>query len=316
MEFVNFGRTNMRVSVAALGCGGHSRLGQSQGASVEHSVKLIHAALDLGVNFIDTAAGYKTEDIVGQAMLGRRDAAFISTKAPLTHEGKGDDDFVSPAQLRASLEESLVRLKTDYVDVFYLHGLKVGQYEHCRAHFFPEMEKMRDEGKVRFFGVSEAFIRETDHDMLKVAVREDFWDVMMVGFNMLNPSARQSIFPATQKKNIATLGMFAVRKALSNPEALAKLLQGLHDEGALNFDAMDRDNPLGFLLESGDASSIANAAYRFCRHEAGLDVVLTGTGKIAHLEENVASILQGPLHAETCEKLRDLFGHINSVSGN
>ncbi len=68
MAYTTLGRTGLRVSVAGLGCGGFSRLGQGQGSSVAHSIGVVRAALDAGVNFIDTAAQYGTEDIVGQAL--------------------------------------------------------------------------------------------------------------------------------------------------------------------------------------------------------------------------------------------------------
>ena len=78
----------------------------------------------------------------------------------------------------------------------------------------------------------------------------------------------------------------------------------------------DADDPLGFLTNSGDASSVPNSAYRYCRHTPGVDVVLTGTGKIEHLKQNVASILEPPLSAASLERLDTLFGKVASVSGN
>ena len=75
-----------------------------------------------------------------------------------------------------------------------------------------------------------------------------------------------------------------------------------------------RDDPLGFL--GTDATSVVNAAYRFCRHEPGVDVVLTGTGNRRHLEENVRHIQDAPLPDAALAKLAALFGGIDSVSGN
>ena len=81
MQRTTLGRTGFEVSVAGLGCGGYSRLGQAYGASVSESEALIAAALDLGVNFVDTAPAYRTENIVGRALRGRRESAVVSTKA-------------------------------------------------------------------------------------------------------------------------------------------------------------------------------------------------------------------------------------------
>ena len=82
MNFTTLGRTDLNVSVAGLGCGGHSRLGQSYGHTFEQSRAVVEAAVDLGVNFIDTAAAYRTEEIVASALGGQRERAIVSTKPP------------------------------------------------------------------------------------------------------------------------------------------------------------------------------------------------------------------------------------------
>lgn len=316
MDYVEFGATGARVSVAGLGCGGHSRLGQTQGASFDHSVAIVQAAIDQGITLIDTAVVYGTEDIVGTALQGRRDQVLISTKAVVRKHGDMDSKFITPAQLRESLEASLKRLKTDYVDVFNLHGVALSEYDYCQSHMMPELLKLREEGKLRFVGITERFGSETAHEMLNLAVEDDFWQVMMIGFNLLNPSARKSLLKRTQAMGVGTLCMFAVRRALSNPAALAELVEGLIASAELDASLVDKEAPLGFLTDPGVASSVTEAAYRFCRHEPGIDVVLTGTGKPAHLSENIGSILQDPLPAETLNRLHQMFGDIDSVSGN
>ena len=86
MQHATLGRTGIEVSVAGLGCGGHSRLGQSYGATEAQSVAVIHQALDLGINLIDTAQAYGTESIVGKALRGRHDEVVLSTKALPVHK--------------------------------------------------------------------------------------------------------------------------------------------------------------------------------------------------------------------------------------
>ena len=73
------------------------------------------------------------------------------------------------------------------------------------------------------------------------------------------------------------------------------------------------EDPLGFLLSEGGATSLTDAAYRFARHEPGCDVVLFGTSSIAHMRANVASILSAPLAGATVQKLYDLFGRLRGV---
>ena len=72
----------------------------------------------------------------------------------------------------------------------------------------------------------------------------------------------------------------------------------------------------GFLVHEGGAASVVDAAYRFARHEPGCHVVLTGTGSVEHLDENVRSINAPPLPGADLDRLRSLFGHLDHLSGN
>ena len=312
MEQVVLGRTAIKSSVAGLGCGGHSRLGQATGRSEKESIEIVKRTLDLGVNFIDTARVYGTEDIVGKAIKGRRGEVVLSTKAPpLNREGS-----VDAADLRRTLEESLRSLQTDTVDLFHLHGVTGEHYDHCIDVHVPEMLRMRDEGKIRFLAISEQFGRDTGHVMLSRAIKDDCWDVMMVGFNLLNPSARARVFPMTMEKDIGILVMFAVRRTLGRREEIRRVIGELLSEGLIDASGVDPEDPLGFLVGPEGASSVVDAAYRFTRHEPGTHVVLTGTGSIKHLEENLASISKGPLTSTDLDRLRLLFGRLDNLSGN
>src|SRR5580658_67630 len=104
MDYTTLGRTGLAVSVAGLGCGGNSRLGLSTGKTEADAVALIRAAIDLGVNLIDTAAAYGTEGVVGQALRGvEREKVVVCTK--VTRQA-GEQHF-SPQWVVQSLESSL-----------------------------------------------------------------------------------------------------------------------------------------------------------------------------------------------------------------
>ena len=123
------------------------------------------------------------------------------------------------------------------------------------------------------------------------------------------------MFAQTLEKDVGTLIMFAVRRALSRPEALQELLAGLVEEGTVG-DSLSGDDPLGFVAAHPDVESLVQAAYRFCRHEPGAHVILTGTGNAAHLEANVAHIQAPKLPDEIADRLGTLFDGVDSVSGN
>ncbi len=308
MNYTRLGNTGLDVSVVGLGCGGPSRLGQRGGKSTDHSVRLVRQALDLGVTFLDTAENYGTEEIVRAAIRDvPRDRIVISTKKIMPEPGYPD-----PAGfMRAGVEASLKRLGTDYVDVFHLHGVSEERYDFAAGVMAPVLGELRQEGKIRAVGITEEFPANPRHEMLRRGLQDPWWDVVMVGFNLLNPSARRSVFPLTREKGVGTLVMFAVRRALSQPARLARLLVEMEQRGLVEPGA-----DLGFLTDDGCAGSLTEAAYRFCVHEPGADVVLTGTGDEGHLAANIEAALKPPLPPGALERLEALFGDVDSVTGN
>ncbi len=312
MDYVTLGRTGLRASVLGLGGGGHSRLGQQTGASMGESVAIVRRALEHGVNFFDTAEAYGTETLVGEALQGvARHDILLSTKKSVSVDGR----MIGGEELSRGLDASLARLRTDYVDVYHLHGVRADQYDHAVAELVPALLRLRDQGKIRFLGITEAFAADPGHGMLARAVRDDCWDVVMVGFNILNQSARDRVLAETRQRNVGVLCMFAVRDALSRPAKLSETVVELARQGLVEADALDMDDPLGFLMDEAGAKSVPDAAYRFCRAESGMHVVLSGTGNARHLDENVASILSPPLPHSVRQRLIDMFARVDNVSG-
>ncbi len=111
--------------------------------------------------------------------------------------------------------------------------------------------KLRDQGKIRFLGITEGFSADTKHVMMERAARDPHWDVMMVGFSILNQSARERVLAETSRQDIGVLCMFAVRDALSRPAKLRETVAELVEQGLIDGDALDAENPLGFLERGG-----------------------------------------------------------------
>jgi L-galactose dehydrogenase len=184
MEYVTLGRTGLRASVIGLGTGGPSRLGLATGRSEADAVALIHRALDLGVNVIDTAHAYGTETVVGSALAGgRAAAAIVATKRAAAENGARPTE----PMIAESLEASLRRLRTDRLNLFLLHGLLVEDYAYAVAEIVPALRRLRDAGKVRFLGVSKAFGQDRQHEMLGRALADGWWDAIMVGVKHAEP---------------------------------------------------------------------------------------------------------------------------------
>ncbi|TXL71899.1 aldo/keto reductase [Vineibacter terrae] len=310
MDYTTLGRTGLRVSVAGLGCGGNSRIGQGTGLSADESVALVREALDLGVSFIDTAEAYGTEDIVGRAVSAvPREQVVISTKC-LIRAGAG---LRSAAEVVQALEASLRRLRLDHVDVFHLHAVAPDAYAHALGELAPALLREKEKGKLRHLGITETGPRDPAQKTLQRAVHDPCWEVMMLAFHMMNQGARLKLFPHTRRQGIGTLLMFVVRNIFSVPGLLARTMKDLAAAGRVPSGLADTDRPLGFLVHEGGASSLTDAAYRFARHEPGTDVVLFGTGNRAHLRANIESILKPPLPAADVQQLYDLFGALEGV---
>ena len=313
MEYRRLGRTGLEVSVMSLGCGGPSRLGLSTGRTTEQSAAVVRAALDAGVNFIDTATAYRTEPLVAAGLRGRkRDSVVLSSKRGL-RSGNGDR-LLTGTELEEAVEASLRRLDTDYIDVYHLHGVSPEQYAHARDEMVPALQRMREAGKVRFLGITERFGNDTEHRMLRDALDDGCFDVLMVGFNMLNHTARDSVLRVAADRDIGTMIMFAVRRAFSRPERLRELLAELADRGEVDRELANAPEPFGFL--TAESEDLADAAYRYCIDEPGVSTVLSGTGNVHHLRANAASFARGPLSAAARVHVDRLFARVTSVSGS
>lgn len=309
MEYTILGRTGLKVSVMGVGCGGPSRIGQNTGRTIDDSVALIKQAIESGVNFIDTAESYQTELIVGKALRGvKRDSIVLSSKKSMfpkiTHE-----------DAKKSFEKSLEHLGTDHIDVYHLHAVEVKHYDHYLAEIVPLLMELKDQGKIGSIGITEFFNKDTRHEMLQRALEDDYWDVMMVGFNILNQSARNLVLVKAMKKEIGILNMFAVRMALSRPKKLKKVIKTLIKNNQIDASHIDVDDPLGFLTEENQAIDIVDAAYRFCQHEPGIHVVLSGTGNRDHLAANMLSFSRPPLSQDVTNRLKKIFQNVDSVTG-
>ena len=310
MERTELGRAGLEVSVAGLGCGGRSKLGQGAGRTRRESVALVREALDLGVTLLDTAASYGTEAIVGEAIAGvPRDRFVLCTKAGIRRGRK----LLPAAAVVASLDTSLRSLRTGFVDVFQLHGVPPWAYDHAVAELVPALLKEKEKGKLRHLGITERAPHDHAHDMAARAVREGVWETVMLAFHMMHQNARGTILPETVGRGIGTFAMYAVRDVFSRPALLPALLRSLAEAGEVPDGLAEAEEPLAFLVHEGGASSLTDAAYRFARHEPGIDVVLFGTGSPEHLRANIASICKPPLPKSDRDRLAGLFGHLVGV---
>lgn len=307
MEYRPLGKTGLKVSVAGLGCGGNSRLGLGRGASVDDCVAIVRTAVDLGVNFLDTAEAYGTEEIVGLAARSYdRDKLVISTKAIFNASDTAET-------VTRKVEASLKRLGLDYVDVFHFHAVSPAAYQHHHDVLAPALVRLKEQGKVRHVGITETSPNDPEQKMLARAIQEAPWEVTMLAYSLMNQGARRQIFPDAERRGIGTLLMFVVRNIFSNAAYRHDIFAKLVEQGDLDASILSDGDPLAFVVGEGGAESITDAAYRYARHTQGVDVVLFGTGNKAHVKSNVDSILRPPLAPAIIERLNASFGHLKGV---
>lgn len=310
MDYTTLGRTELKVSVAGLGCGGFSRLGLNTGGNEASAIAIIHAALDQGVNLLDTAEPYGTEGVVGKAIKRvPRDSVVIATKASVIRGG----ERYTPERVVASLDGSLRELGIDCIDVFQLHAVPPSGYDYVRNVIAPVLLKEKERGKFRFLGITETAPNDLEHQMLLRAIPDGIWDVAMVAFHLMNQNTREAVFPASLRHRVGTLLMFAVRSIFARRERVADAMKDLAAQGKVPQSLADDPDPLGFLVHAAGAVSLTDAAYRYVRHEPGVDVVLFGTGDQEHLRSNIASILRPPLPQADRDRLKALFSHLRGV---
>ena len=203
MQYRRLGKTDMEVSVIGLGSA------QIASSATEHAVRVVHRALETGVNYLDTARSYgNSEIILGEALKGRRKDVYVSTKTgATTRDGAWQH-----------LQESLERLQTDYLDNWHLHGLKQGENLDTRLGPGGALEALieaRDQGLTRHIGCTSHMSRA----LIKALDRFDF-EVILVPMNIVEREPLDELIPLCAEKDVGVTIMKPVATGLL-PAALA-----------------------------------------------------------------------------------------------
>ncbi len=152
MEYRQLGRTGLSVSILSYGT---APLGGAYGpADTEECKRAVHLAIDEGINFFDSSPYYGTtlsEQRLGYALEGKRQNVILATKCG--RYGLNDFDF-SAKRILASVDESLSRLKTDYLDLFFAHDVEFGDFRQIVDETIPALRKIQQQGKARFIGIT------------------------------------------------------------------------------------------------------------------------------------------------------------------
>lgn len=205
MEKVQIGKTDLQVNPIGLGAnavGGHNLYPD---LNEDTGKELLHAGIDNGLNFIDTAYSYgygRSEELVGEVLQesGARDEVIVATKGAQRQSDSGIVRDNSPAFLRQTVEESLKRLQTDYIDLFYIH---FPDEDTPKDEAVGALQRLREEGKIRAIGVSNFSM-----DQLKQANKDGYVDVFQGEYNLIKREAETELLPYVLEQQISFVPYF------------------------------------------------------------------------------------------------------------
>ncbi len=298
MEYRDFGNTGLRVSEIGLGCG---PLGVDPDADY---ALLLNRALELGVNFFDSAdfySSYRSEEWLGKTLSPHRDKVVIATKFG-TIPGKGKD--FSVPHMRRSLEDSLRRLRTDYIDIYQLHSPAPSVLDD--EELLAALQETKKEGKIRCYGLStEGGQRGLD------AIDKWGVDSVQITFSLFHQDPAARFFPEAQRKGVGVIvkspldsGILGGDLDPGKPKKLddARERWG-EDETARRQQLFEKMK----FLAGQTGRTYSQAALQFVLSFDGVSAAIPGTTSLTHLEENAAAA-GGRLTLDELRRVRSLDG--------
>jgi aryl-alcohol dehydrogenase-like predicted oxidoreductase len=289
MEKRILGKTGLAVTV--LGHGAMEirgpRIWGGRPVTDTEAERILHAVLDSGINFIDTAWDYGlSEEYIGKFISGRRKEYILATKCGCTWVDKGDHDETphvwTRETLRRNIESSLQRMKTDFIDIWQLHNPTPEDVE--RDELVAFMEQVKKEGKVRHVAISSTLPH------LPIFLKWGVFETFQIPYSALERVHEVAI----SKVAAAGCGVI-VRGGVARGEPGAGL--GGKDRWTL-FEQAKLDE----LCVPGESRT--TFLMRFTISHPGMHTTIVGTKSPEHLAENIAAAQAGPLAADTYEEAK------------
>ena len=282
------GRTGAEVTV--LGYGAMELRGPPRGPAIDDADagRLLNELLDAGINLIDTSVDYgRSEELIGRFVSGRRDEYFLASKCgcPLSLPPDATPPYAhdySAANVRADVEQSLRRLQTDRLDLVQVHMSPTVQ-EMSDGGTLDELVRLRDEGKLRFIGMSGILPNLPDHIDMGV------FDVFQIPYSALQRDHEDLISRAGDTGAGVLVRGGAARGTAAEDKDWSVQPIGLREEAARDrWDAADLDPLL-------DGMSRHEFILRFTLSHPAMSSTIVGTSNPEHLRSNVEIAQRGPL---------------------
>lgn len=297
MQLRRLGRTGLQVSEIGFGAWG---IGGTMwiGATADESLKALHRAVDLGVNFIDTALVYgmgRSETLVGQLVRERTETLLVATKVPPQNgvwpaaKGVPVAKVFPGAHVRGSAEKSLKNLGLPVIDLLQLHVWR-DEYLEEGDEWRRALEDLKSSGQVRFVGVS---INDHDPGTALRAVSSGLFDAVQVIYNVFDQSPEAELFPLCLQHDVGVLARVpldeggltgTIKPDTTFPEGD---FRNLYFAGDRRREVFERGQALEKAMGS-EAKSLPELALRFCLAHDAVSTVIPGMRRISTVEANAA----------------------------
>lgn len=284
MIYRTLGKTGLVVSIIGFGA---SPLGDEFGvADPEEGKRAVDRAIDLGINYFDVSPYYGrtlAETRLGEALAGKRDKVFLATKAG--RYGKDPDlgfDF-SAERIVQSVDESLRRLQTDYIDVLQAHDIEYGRKEQILEETLPAMFRLKEAGKVRFVGIT-GYPLQILASIAQAAPVDTI--LTYCRYDLMNTSMNDVLLPVARERKIGLINASALHMGV------------LTEKGAPDWHpAPVRVQAMGHQVAEycrHRGVDVADLALQFALAHPDVSLTLVGMTKARHVEQNVALVGQPP----------------------
>ncbi|GLO66504.1 MULTISPECIES: aldo/keto reductase [Oceanobacillus] len=276
MRYNLLGKSNISISELTLGC-------MSLGSDYQHANKIIDAAVENGINHLDTADLYDfgiNEQIVGKSIKHQRDQVVITSKVGNHFQESSKDWFWDPSKeyIHHAVRDSLKRLQIDYLDVCMLHG---GTIDDPIDETIEAFEELKTAGLIRTYGISS--IRP---NVIREYANRSSIDVLMTQYSLLDRRPEEEILPLALENNISVVCRGPLAKGMISNK-MKDVIDKKGENGYLNYSYTELKNLNDRLHEIRSDYSIQELAMHYVGDHPAITSTVFGASSLDQLEENI-----------------------------
>ncbi|MCQ6561623.1 aldo/keto reductase [Paenibacillus mendelii] len=292
MEQRSFGKTDMQVSV--LGFGGAEIGMEEMNVSLSDAEKLLGSVLDLGINVLDTASSYNnSEELIGRAVSNRRQDYYLFSKCGEGRSvGLNYPDW-DARNVRPSVERSLKRLRTDYLDLVLIHSCTEAILR--QGELIDAVRKLKEDGLVRYIGYS------GDSTDALYAIRTDTFDALETSLNLADQEAISLTLEEAEKREMGII----IKRPIANA-----VWERSPQEPNYPDPYKERLRKLDYPFLSSNPNNILEIALRFTLSVPQVDTMIVGTTNVTHVQENIEHAAKGKLTATEMNAIRERWREV------